>query len=181
MMAMIPRRVCFAHPREHLRARLQDIFRSPVEFGCADSRICFERADMDRPNPGADAEVLRHLELELDRRIQCMGEPFVALVTRVIEVQSSCCQVSQSATAKRLGMATRTLQRKLSEHGVTYHGLVDQVRRAHGERLLRDPSLAIHQVAFALGYSDVGAFNRAWRQWTALSPRAFRNQTSAAR
>jgi AraC-like DNA-binding protein len=176
---MIPRRVCFAYPREHLRQQLQVIFASPIEFGCADSRISFERTDFDRPNPAADAEAFRHLEAELDRRIRCSGEPFVALVTSVIEHQISSCDVSQAATAKRLGMGIRTLQRKLTEHAVSYHSLVSQTRRTLGERLLRDPTIAIYRVAFALGYSDVGGFNRAWKQWTGLSPRAFRNQTSA--
>jgi AraC-like DNA-binding protein len=110
----------------------------------------------------------KHIEAELDKRIQRVGEPFVRWVTRVIEVQLSSCLVSQSATAKQLGMGTRTLQRKLTEHGVTYQALVDQVRRTLGEELLRD--------AFALGYGDAGGFNRAWRQWTGHSPRAFRNQ-----
>lgn len=176
---IVPRAVCFAHRREFLRARLQEIFSCPVEFGAVDSRIKFERGDVERPIEGADAELRKHLEAELSQHIR-QREPFVSVVTRVIELQIAKGEVSQSRTARRLGMATRTLQRKLTEEGVTYLDLVSRVRRALGERLLADPTLAIYQVGFALGYRDVGAFKRAWRRWTGQSPRAFRSAASAA-
>ena len=171
---LFPRAVRLIHHRERLRSRLQEYFGTEIEFGCEDSRVEFARADIDRPFESANAEARKNLETEIDRFIQAQGEPFVTVVTRVIESQLSGGDLSQSKTAKRLGVGMRTLQRRLSECGVTYNHLVDRARRVLAERLLSNPEMAVYEVAFALGYSDVGSFNRAWRRWSADDARASR-------
>jgi len=166
--------VRFVHRRECLLEHLQTVFGAPVAFGSTDSRLSFARADLDSPCTGANALTRKHLEAELDRHIAQLEAPFLELVTRVIEALIAKGEVSQANAAKRLGLGTRSLQRRLTEHGTSYDELLAQARRSLGERLLSDASQPVYQVAFALGYSDVGSFNRAWKRWTGHSPRAAR-------
>ena len=80
------------------------------------------------------------------------------------------------AVAARLHMSSRTLKRKLKEHGSSFHQLLEAARRAESIRLLRTTSLSVEQIAERLGYSDASNFCRAFRKWTAATPNLFRAQ-----
>jgi AraC-like DNA-binding protein len=79
--------------------------------------------------------------------------------------------------AQLLQVSSRTLQRQLSEEGLSYSGLVERCRcRAACESLkhTRDP---VRDIAALLGYRDVSSFSRAFRRWTGKTPRAYRTQS----
>jgi AraC-like DNA-binding protein len=76
--------------------------------------------------------------------------------------------------AQALHVSPRTLKRRLSHHGMTFHDLVSDVRRAEACRLLRHSVLTVEQIGAQLGYSDPGNFSRAFRRWTGSTPGAFR-------
>ncbi len=76
--------------------------------------------------------------------------------------------------AARLHMSSRTLKRRLKEHGTRFHDLLEAARRAESIRLLRTTSLSVEQIAEQLGYSDPSNFCRAFRKWTATTPNIFR-------
>lgn len=78
--------------------------------------------------------------------------------------------------AERLHMSSRTLKRKLKEHGSTFQQILEETRRAEGVRLLRATSLSAEQIAERLGYSDPSNFCRAFRKWAPASPHAFREK-----
>jgi AraC-like DNA-binding protein len=78
--------------------------------------------------------------------------------------------------ARALGTSVRTLQRRLSSAGLSYHGLLDVVRREIAERSLADSSLSIGEVAYLVGYSEPAAFHHAFKRWTGLTPQAFRQR-----
>jgi AraC-like DNA-binding protein len=82
------------------------------------------------------------------------------------------------AVAHRLGASVRTLQRALAKEGTSYAEIAVRTRRAAAEHLLRQPGLAISEVACALGFNDVPAFHRAFRRWTGSTPGEFRAQLS---
>src|SRR6266851_3586553 len=64
--------------------------------------------------------------------------------------------------AKATGTSVRTLQRRLKDAGVNYSDLQNDVRKA------------LAQIAFSLGYSEVSAFNHAFRRWVGQSPGDYR-------
>jgi len=43
---------------------------------------------------------------------------------------------------------------------------------------LRQALMALSEIAFLLGYSDLRAFSRAFRRWTGVSPRDYRDHLS---
>ena len=78
--------------------------------------------------------------------------------------------------AESVHTSPRTLQRRLRGAGLTYAGVVQQVRLEIARRMLRNPERKIRDVARVLGYSDPAHFTRAFQRWTGVTPRAFRRQ-----
>ena len=78
------------------------------------------------------------------------------------------------SVAKMLELSARTLQRRLSEEGLTYAGIVTRARCDVAQRMLEDPACKIIEVALDLGYSDQAHFTRAFARWTGVTPREFR-------
>lgn len=81
--------------------------------------------------------------------------------------------------AKATGISVRTLQRRLKDAGVNYNDLQNEVRKTLALNLLENQTLALGEIAFSLGYSDVSAFNHAFRRWTGQSPGQYRRQRGA--
>jgi len=81
--------------------------------------------------------------------------------------------------AKELGMSPRTLQRRLGEHGASYHSLLDEVRRDLSRNYLLESEMALGEVAYLLGFSEVSAFHRAFRRWTGLTTKDYRRRFGA--
>ena len=76
--------------------------------------------------------------------------------------------------ARATGTSVRTLQRRLKDAGVNYSDLQNDVRKTLALNLLENETLALAEIAFSLGYSEVSAFNHAFRRWVGQSPGDYR-------
>ena len=81
--------------------------------------------------------------------------------------------------AKATGTSVRTLQRRLKDAGMNYSDLQNDVRKTMALNLLENRSLALAEIAFSLGYSEVSAFNHAFRRWVGQSPGDYRRLRTA--
>jgi AraC-like DNA-binding protein len=81
--------------------------------------------------------------------------------------------------AKATGTSVRTLQRRLKDAGVNYSDLQNDVRKTLAQNLLENETLALAEIAFSLGYSEVSAFNHAFRRWVGQSPGDYRRLRAA--
>jgi AraC-like DNA-binding protein len=106
-----------------------------------------------------------------------IGNHVRQVVARLLEQGST----DVRAVASAVNTSSRTLQRRLREAGLTYAGLVQQVRCEAASHLLMEPGQTVRGVARRLGYSDPAHFTRAFHRWTGLTPRAFRRLGHAKR
>ncbi len=80
----------------------------------------------------------------------------------------------RAEVARMLALSPRTLARRLAAEGTSYGALQREVRFARARELLRDRSRSLAEIAAALGFSDPGAFSRAFKAWTGEPPSAWR-------
>jgi AraC-like DNA-binding protein len=79
------------------------------------------------------------------------------------------------AIARRLGMSSRSLQRRLSEEQTSYNDLLAEVREDFAKRYLARGTLTASEVAYLIGFTEPPAFFKAFKRWTGLTPGEFRH------
>ena len=77
--------------------------------------------------------------------------------------------------AEQLGMSERSFRRRLVEEGANFGEILDHLRHRLAIRYLDDEHVSLKQIAWLLGYSEIGAFNHAFKRWTGTSPGRARN------
>jgi AraC-like DNA-binding protein len=170
-------RVCLQHERRD-EGELARVFGCPVTFGAPQSEIWFRRSVLNLPLAGADPT----LAAILNRYATALRETLPPHGTLLARASSAIAQrmtkelPSLAATARSLDLPERTLQRRLSNVGVTYSGLVDEVRRALALKHIADAGIAITEIAYLLHFADPSAFYRAFKRWTGQSPRRYRDR-----
>jgi AraC-like DNA-binding protein len=107
---------------------------------------------------------------ELKLRIGIVGE-IRALLLRDIANPPTLADV-----AKLLDMSDRSLRRQLRQQGISFRGVLDELRTHIALKYLRTTKLANEDIALALGFSDAANFRRAFRRWTNKSPSEIRTE-----
>ncbi|MCG8311609.1 MAG: helix-turn-helix transcriptional regulator [Pseudomonadales bacterium] len=78
--------------------------------------------------------------------------------------------------AELLTVSPRTLQRRLEDEGETFRSLLNNLRKERATTYLSDKERTVEEIAFLLGYLDVGHFFRAFKVWYGISPGQFRQK-----
>jgi AraC-like DNA-binding protein len=168
--------VCFAHSQpadihDHLA-----FFRAPVRFSTGMNGLFFPATLLNEPCVRNDPSLLTVLERYaaalLDRTPRGSGLAERVRATLLQEIREG--EPKASNVANRLKMSVRTLNRLLGNEGTTFRELLDHLRNELAVRHLREDTLAIAEIAFLLGFSELSAFYRAFHRWTGQSPAEFR-------
>ncbi|WNC66871.1 AraC family transcriptional regulator [Thalassotalea nanhaiensis] len=80
--------------------------------------------------------------------------------------------------AEKFFMTPKTLRKKLKSEGVTYQKIKDIIRRDIAIYHLTQHKWSISEIAIKIGFSEPGAFIRAFKGWTGVTPRAYRESDS---
>ena len=167
-----PLRVTFTHPRDAGQREVHRLLRCPVEFAqTVDSWILPQRV-MDLPIVSGDSYLLRILTVHADELLT-ERHSVTGLQSMVADQLISLLPSGESraaVVAQRLNMSTRSFARQLAKEGTTYGEILERLRRRLATRYLEHDRMSIKQIAWMLGYSQVGAFNHAYRRWTGTSP-----------
>ncbi len=162
----------FQHAKHKDARTVRQVVGAPVRYGQDRSAMVFEAKLLDCPVETADNELLkilkRHCQQVLGARPK--ANDLIFEVQQLITTLLPSGQPKIDAVAQKLGMSSRTLTRRLAEDGLTYKGLLDEVRRKLALKYLKDRRISLKKVTYLLGYSEVSAFYHAFHRWTGLSP-----------
>ncbi|RYD56712.1 MAG: AraC family transcriptional regulator [Sphingobacteriales bacterium] len=78
--------------------------------------------------------------------------------------------------AAMLNTSARTLQRKLKEEHTTYQQVLEAHQIEIASQLLKQPGTRVKEVAFALGFTSLQSFSRAFKRKLGISPTQLRAQ-----
>jgi AraC-like DNA-binding protein len=172
-----PRRVRMMHRHSAAATELNMFLGCDVDFGSDVDEIVFSENVKDIPvvtgDPYLNALLIKYCEEALADRavprdtLRSDLEHAIALLLPHGKAQAG-------EVASHLGMSRRTLARRLAAQGLTFAGVLAQLRVDLAKRELRDASLTISQVAWLLGYREVSAFTHAFKRWTGKTPREVR-------
>ena len=76
-------------------------------------------------------------------------------------------------------MSERTLARKLSDEGLNFTEILQQLRRDLAVRYLDDHKLHISKIAWLLGFNEVSSFTHTFKRWTGKTPSQMRTAGTA--
>ncbi len=79
-------------------------------------------------------------------------------------------QCTMADTARRLGVSSRTLQRRLREEGTTFQAELNALREDLARHYLARSRYSSAEISFLLGYDDPNSFIRAFHAWTGTTP-----------
>ena len=181
---VLPTRVKFIHRRNEDCAELTRLLGRRAVFGADSDEVAFAKSAKDMPVVGADRHLnellTTYCEEALSRRRTGRGA-LRSLVENALVPLLPHGTARADAIARKLGMSQRTLARRLASEGLTFAGILDDLRSDLARRYLDDAHLTISQIAWLLGYQEASAFTHAFKRWTGKTPRDMRAGTDLAR
>jgi AraC-like DNA-binding protein len=168
--------VRFVH-RRSLPAEMSIFFGGDVEFGADIDQVTFSRSILGTAVASADPYLnkllIKQYEDVLSHR-KLNRNPLALKVENAIVPLLPHGKANAKDVARKLGMSQRTLARHLASEGLTFVGMLKELRMDLAKRDLADRNLSITQIAWLLGYKDVSSFTHAFKRWTGDTPRAAR-------
>ena len=101
-------------------------------------------------------------------------DPFMAKLMRIVEENVSSKEFSVKKLAEALNVSQPTLYRRVKQStGFTIVELIRASRLKHAARLLKSHTGNVHEVAEAVGYTDVPTFRKHFTELYGVTPSAF--------
>jgi AraC-like DNA-binding protein len=142
--------------------------------------LVFAHDDACRPFLTASEALWRSFEPELRRQLaELDARASVTARTRSLLLESlPGGEAEVQCIARRLGMSTRTLQRRLGDEGATFRQVVQATREQLARHYLGNTALPFAEISFLLGFDEESSFFRAFKAWTGTTPSALRQAGS---
>lgn len=148
----------------------------PVQFGANEDSITMKQELLETRLRQPDPLLRKTLEAHALTQLASLDTDtsLVSQVKHKIQQQLMQGITRQDLVAESLAITSRTLQRKLSQEGVSYQKLLDEVRQKMAEDYLLNSDLVIPEIALRLGYSETASFHRKFKAVTGKTPGEFR-------
>ena len=150
------------------------------EYEVEDSELLgFSRVLFNQPYPAITIPrglLALPLKIKHSDRTLCTAIPdeFISKVQHMITPYLSANHLTITTAAELSGTSVRTFQRRLKDHNSNFSDIVDKARVFQASSLLKGSNLKLIDIALSLGYSDASNFTRAFRRWTGVSPKEYR-------
>jgi AraC-like DNA-binding protein len=171
------RRVRMIHRHSAAATELNAFLGCDVEFGSDADEIVFseniEAIPIVTGDPYLNALLIKYCDEALADRTAA-SDTLRSDLEHAIALLLPHGKAHAGEVAVQLGMSRRTLARRLAAQGLTFAGVLAELRVDLAKRELRDASLTISEVAWLLGYREVSAFTHAFKRWTGKTPREVR-------
>lgn len=165
------------------REAMESFFGVPVHFGQAHNQLLLHPAALSWPVTSAQPQLHAQLRRFGDQLMQAqvVGETLTGRLQQWLGPRLQGQSPTLEAAADAMGMAAWTLRRRLQLENSSYQNLLDDLRRDLATGHIRETTLSFGEVAFMLGFSSPGAFQRAFKRWTGETPGDYRRRVLTQR
>jgi AraC-like DNA-binding protein len=173
-----PVEIRFAHPAPSYIAKYRRIFETKLRFGARCNAVVLRRERLAEPMLRASPHAAAAFALQADHILRELRrrDTIEWRVRTTVAARLEAGTVDMQSTAQTLGMSVATLRRRLLAEGVSFAGVVDDLRRQLAEGYLREGAITGREIARLLGFSSAPAFHRAFRRWTGSAPSECRSR-----
>lgn len=158
----------------------REMFNCPVEFGQGRNALLLPRRLLSRrlPHPQPEySDLFRDLcRQSMSALVQDRG--LVGTIRSLIQMGEGTVPTLEQV-ASHFDQSSRTLRRHLQAQGLSYQGLLDEVRFAEARRYLTSTQLGVDSIARLLGYAEARSFRTAFKRWAGVPPAVYRVQSGA--
>ncbi|MGV3622575.1 MAG: helix-turn-helix domain-containing protein [Archangium sp.] len=177
-----PTRAWFTHPRPaamNFERLVEALHTSNITFNEATNGFGVDLEALPKEVVGGDAALYAFLEEHAVTALASRpkSDDLVDKLRHAIREALKQGEPNIERLATRLNMSGRTLQRRLADAKTSFQEVLDLVRFDLARQYLKDVRLDLSQIAYLLGYSELRAFDRAFRRWANdTSPGEWRSQ-----
>lgn len=167
-----PVEVRFQHARPASTDEHRRVLGCPVRFAASRTELVIASSVMELPLRTADPALYDIMRRQAGAALGRLpvADATASTVRQVLAAGMESGDVGLARVAVQMGMSTRTLQRSLAAEGTSLAGVLDELRREMASSYLQSGGLSMTAIAFLLGFSEVSAFDRAYRRWTGHAP-----------
>ncbi|MBT6106354.1 AraC family transcriptional regulator [SAR92 clade bacterium H231] len=154
-----------------------EVFGCEVLFNQPSSGLRIRESKLDMPLPQANEKLLEmlleHATVLLAEitQHQLVSDQVKSLLRLMLKQQTP----SSAVIAEKLGISSRTLQRKLGEEGTHYKDVLNELRLELALYYLKNTQLNLESIAYELGYAEARSFYRSFKQWTGRTAGSYRS------
>jgi AraC-like DNA-binding protein len=154
-----------------------------VEFNATRDAIHFPSSVCREPSVSYDVSLWRIAQVQCESELQSgrsgeVSRSVTAMIERLMNERRPVPRLDE--IARGMGMAERTLIRRLRAEGTTYQGLADEVLKARALELLANHHLSIAQISDLIGLSDASGIYRRFQRWFGKTPDQMRRELTQA-
>ena len=170
-----PLEVTFIYPEPNSRSEYERVFRCPVLFGQKENSFTIDLRVIFTPILYANPDMLQHFEnyaqeflADIDRQNE-----YAQAVTKIILSKLDDEKLSIKKVAKEMSVSVRTLQNRLKDEGVVFSELLTDTRQKLAKKYLQE-DYSVEQITYLLGFSEPSVFRKAFKKWSGVTPRQYR-------
>ncbi len=171
-----PKQVEFQHAAPTDKSKFDAFFKCPIVFSADENRLLFSRQELEVSLPMASPSLARANDQVVIDYIKKHDKGNIVNAVRgcIIELLPSG-EVSQESVARQVNRSSRSLQRKLAEHGTSYKQLYEEIRKELAMQYLKETNRTISEVTYLLGFSEPSNFARSFKRWCGTTPNEYQS------
>lgn len=168
-----PHRLNLCVPKRFRAGKIAESFECEVVTG--GEVISFEVSEglLSAPRPFTRSPLVTLADVQRARGA-VLPTTLSAIVADLLRLQLLDKTPSVESVARTLRLGPRTLQRRLSEEGVTFRALERCIFIERAKELLAEPNCSVTDIAFALYFTSPAHFTRAFSSTTGMTPSQYR-------
>jgi len=155
-----------------------ELFHYPVVFDAPHNQFVFSAHYLEKPVIRSYQELVELLKffpfdlISADLNIRSLHETLHTIIkTRMLQHEP---MPTIAQLASLFNVSNATLRRRLDDEKTSISIIKEKCRHDWAKELLQLSNITLEETADKLGFSDAGAFRRAFKSWTGMSPSDYR-------